>query len=116
MKTLNVTPFVAVILCWFLIGCDSQSSKSASSPYYSSNALAQTLKPGMTKEEVVSVFGEPDIEFNTGPNGKYYCLTYRKEPDMRIRQKRGEYTGFQVVLSSNKMVKWDLILSSTDPR
>lgn len=84
------------------------------SPYYASNTLAQALKPGMSKEEVIAIFGRPPIEFATGEKAEYYCLNYLAL-DSRVRQKPGEYFGFQVLLRDNKLVKWSPVLSSTDP-
>jgi outer membrane protein assembly factor BamE (lipoprotein component of BamABCDE complex) len=83
------------------------------SPYYNCNTLAQALKIGMSREEVIAIFGQPTEEFAPGDSHDYWCLEYRVYAP-KIRQKVGERSGFQVLFQDKKLIRWSSILSSTD--
>lgn len=96
--------------CLLLGACE----KTQHSPYYNCHTLTQTLKVGMSREEVVAIFGQPLNEVAPGDNNDHYGgLTYHAFA-ANIRQKVGERVGFQVLLQNNKLVSWSSILSSRD--
>ncbi len=119
MKTSRYFLLHISFISFLLVACDRSTPDTSevgtsTSQYYNSNTLAKTLKSGMTKKEVIDIYGEPTTEFPTGQNQENYCLTYVMF-HLTVPPKLGEYTGFQVVLSSNKLVNWSLVLSPNDP-
>lgn len=101
----------ALLVCFALaaFSCDRVASRSD----YDEKFVKETIKPEMSRQEVLSHFGNPSIETKTSDSDT--ILIYRK-PTKSFRQEdllndKGGFAGFEVYFVDDKVIGWNPVTS-----
>jgi hypothetical protein len=71
---------------------------------YTEEQVREIVKPGMTRESILAVFGKP-LREKDEPSAGYYEMIYVMQ--LPLRERDFQFTGFEVFLVNGRVVKWE---------
>jgi outer membrane protein assembly factor BamE (lipoprotein component of BamABCDE complex) len=112
--SLNVL-VVCLVLC-LTIGCDKASSKKTDTSMpnfltriYSQEELNKKLKVGMSRQDIINVFGIPLAKTDK-------TFIYRMDFNKKIsKENKDAIVGFSVIFRDDKVEKWRLAYTKFQP-
>jgi len=78
---------------------------------FTEEEVKQFIQPGMSKSEIIQHFGKPSFE-DDGGNGTT-ALNYLNPEETPGRLREYEFSGFEVFVRGEKVVRWSAMHSST---
>ena len=105
MKIANISA-----LCLLALGACEQRPDSGQNKetFFSEDEVKKLVVPGMSEEALRNRFGKPSFEYENDEGSRTFAYIAPNQP-----KSRGvAFTGFQVRISSNKVVRWTPIRSA----